>query len=299
MALIQYSDGIKYHMDTKLKLNLEKLKHRLQRKDADYVLCVDGSEGSGKSVLALQIAKFMYPQLSVDDICMNAGEFTKRVMSCKDKTAIVFDEAFTGLSSRMSLTDINNGLVSLMMEMRQKNLFVVVVLPTFFLLDKYVALFRARGLIHVYVDKRGKRGQYIFFNQKKKKLLYLYGKKLMTYRKPPTRFNGRFFDIYAIDEDSYRDKKRSALMMKERRTKAEVYHHQRDALIKSIYEELGIDDKLIAHFLRKHKVKDLKELMIKEIITDYDKKWGISKKDDELLNDEGEPIEKSYKTGDT
>ena len=160
---------------------------------------------------------------------MTPNEFTKAILKAKPFQCIVFDEAFTGLSSRASLTEINKLIVNLMMEMRQKNLFVIIVMPTFFLLDRYAAIFRARGLFHVYL-KKGKRGRWVYFNNKKKKLLYLIGKKLFSYSKPISKFRGRFSDQYTINEQDYRDKKGKALMNKSRETRAATFKHQRDTL---------------------------------------------------------------------
>ena len=50
---------------------------------------------------------------------------------------VIYDEAHRGMASARSLSEINKILKDLMMEMGQRNLFVVIVLPTIFLLDKY------------------------------------------------------------------------------------------------------------------------------------------------------------------
>lgn len=229
------------YMDDKLHTQIEtKVKPKIKKKDYDWVWIVDGTEGAGKSMLAMQLGKVLDPTLSIDRICMTPNEFTKAIVKAKKGQCIIFDEAFTGLSSRASLTEINKLIVSLMMEMRQKNLFVIIVMPTIFLLDRYVALFRAKGLFHVYL-KNGKRGRWIYFNNKKKKLLYLLGKKLFSYGKPKSRFRGRFYEKYTISEQEYRDKKGDALVKKSRSTKAEVYKSQRDLLFYIMNETLKIN----------------------------------------------------------
>lgn len=222
-----------------------KVQPKVKKKDNDWVWIVDGAEGSGKSVLAQQIAKVLDDTFTVDHMCMTPKEFTKAILTAKKGQCIVFDEAFTGLSSRASLTEINKLIVSLMMEMRQKNLFVIIVMPTIFLLDRYVALFRARGLFHVYL-KNGNRGRWIYFNNKKKKLLYFFGKKLYSYGKPQSSFRGRFYDQYTINEAKYREKKNQALMDKSRSTKAETYKYHRDTLFWILNNKLNINKAKIA-----------------------------------------------------
>ena len=221
---------ITFYMDDKLHRQIQrKVKPKIERKDNDWVWVVDGAEGCGKSVFSMQIAKVLDPDFDLSQVCMSPTEFTQAVIKARKGQCVIFDEAFTGLSSRASLTEINKMLVGLMMEMRQKNLFVIIVMPTFFMLDKYVALFRARGLFHLYF-KDGRRGRWIYFNNRKKKLLYLLGKKLFSYSKPKSSFRGRFYDQYIIDEEGYRAKKREALVKKSRSTKAETYKLQRDTL---------------------------------------------------------------------
>jgi hypothetical protein len=64
--------------------------------------------------------------------------------------AIVLDEAFMAASSRSVLSEVNKAMMGLATEMRQKNLFVIMCLPTFFDLDKYFAIWRSRMLLHMY-----------------------------------------------------------------------------------------------------------------------------------------------------
>ena len=245
----------KLYMDNKLHNQIEeKVKPKIHKKDWDWVWVIDGSEGSGKSVLAQQIAKILDPTFCLNRMCMTPNDFTKQVVNAKKGECIIFDEAFTGFSSRASLTEVNRLLVSLMMEMRQKNLFVIIVMPTIFLLDRYVALFRARGLFHVYL-KDGKRGRWIYFNNKKKKLLYLLGKKLYSYGKPRSRFRGRFYDQYTINEEDYRKKKRDCLHDKSRSTRAETYKSQRDTLFWIINIKLKVNKTRIAILCKEARYK--------------------------------------------
>lgn len=229
------------YMDNKLHRSIiKKVRPKIKKKDFDWVWIVDGPEGSGKSVFSMQLGKIVDPNFCLDRVCMTPKEFMKAIMKAKKGQCVVFDEAFTGLSSRSSLTEINKLIVSLMMEMRQKNLFVIIVMPTFFLLDRYAALFRARGLFHVYL-KKGLRGRWVYFNNKKKKLLYLKGKKLFSYAEPKSKFRGRFHDQYTVNEEDYREKKRKALMQKSRTTRSETYMAQRDTLLWLLYKKFNLN----------------------------------------------------------
>jgi hypothetical protein len=213
----------------------------LQKNDKDAIFIVDGKERSGKSKLADLIAAFASTHLNrpyiLNNICFTPEEFRNAIVNSQKNDIIIFDEAHTGMASRRSLSAINTLLVNLMMEMGQKNLFVLIVLPTFFMLDRYPALYRARGLFHVY-ERKGKRGFWTYYNEAAKLKLYLNGKKFLNYncmRFP--RFKGRFLNQWAVDEQDYRDKKRTYFSKSANADKLyEKFLLQRNLLINFIYE---------------------------------------------------------------
>lgn len=218
-----YMDGQLHHQLIKV------VRPAVRKKDFDYVLAIDGEEGSGKSVFAMQIAKILDSSFNLSQLCFTPQEFIKKVVRAKAHQCIVFDEAFTGLSSRSSLSEMNQLLVTLMMEMRQKNLFIILVMPSFFMFDKYAVLHRAKGLFHVYLRK-GRRGVWKFYNKRRMKLLYLKGKKYFDYTVEKQRMFGRFADQYTVNEEEYRERKKESLNKKQRKTRADVYKEQRDTL---------------------------------------------------------------------
>jgi hypothetical protein len=210
-------DGKKdsFAMNDKLHTNLMKLKEHINKKDFDCVLLVDGAEGTGKSVFAMQLGKAIDSSLTLERVCFTPEEFIKCVQTSGKGQVIIYDEAYTGLASRQSLSEVNKLIVSLMMEMRAKNLVVIIVLPTFFMLDRYVAIFRSRGLFHIYTNK-GRRGYFLHYNPKAKQLLYILGRKLMSYAKPRVKFKGYFYGKYVVTEQEYRNKKDYALKHREK-----------------------------------------------------------------------------------
>lgn len=185
------------------------------RKDWDMLFCVDGNVGTGKSLFTMQMAKYVDEDFNLDCIAFNPKEFKKIVVNAKPYSAVVYDEAMTGLYSRGSMTLINRTLVSMLAEIRQKNLFVFIVLPSFFDLERPIAIFRARGLFHVYTGDNFERGYFCFFNIDKKKELYLEGKKFYSYRRPRANVYGRFTNFYVVDEQEYRKRKLDALRDRE------------------------------------------------------------------------------------
>jgi hypothetical protein len=256
---------ISFYLDNNLKEKLDKkIKNIIIKKDKDWIGIIDGDEGSGKSNFAQQIGKYLDPELDLSRICMNPQEFIHAISTAPKGSVIVYDEAYTGLSSRGTLSEINNLLVSMMMEMRQKNLIVFIVLPTFFLLDKYVALWRAKGLFHIY-ERRGERGYWIFFNKRKKKILYLKGKKEYSYKGIKSNFKGRFYNTKVLDWDLYLKKKDLALKSRDRRTKSEKYINQRNNLLYLLYDNFNVSIQEIGNLCKKYNI-DLKKSVIAEII---------------------------------
>lgn len=241
-----------FYMDNRLYTESTTIIRKgIQKKDKDWLVIIDGQEGSGKSVFAMLLGKVLDPDLNMSRICMTPQDFTKAILTAKKGQCVIFDEAFTGLSSRGALTEINRVLVSLMMEMRQKNLYVLIVMPTFFELDRYVAIHRSKGLFHVYQNS-GRRGFFTYFNEKNKKLLYLKGKKMYDYSYPRTGYYGRFLDQYIIPEQEYRDKKKEALMKKSRSTRAMQLKSQRDTLMYIMYKTLDVSQRRISQLMREN-----------------------------------------------
>jgi len=216
VSSIPLSDGNILTINTMLYNKIQIAKEHISKKDYDLCFLVDGAEGTGKSVMAMQLARAFDDTFHIGNVCLTPEEFLESIKNASKGQAIVYDEAYRGLSSRQAMSQINKLIVSVMMEMRQKNLIVIIVLPTIFMLDRYVAIFRSKGLFHVYTNK-GKRGYWLFYNEYEKKLLYLLGKKLMSYGKPRVRFRGNFNGTYVVDEDAYKKKKGESLKKSEER----------------------------------------------------------------------------------
>lgn len=263
-------EPISYSMDSHLKIYLDRIKGTLVQQDRDFVMVVDGDEGSGKSTLAFQVGKYIDNDLDLSRIVFTADEFRRAILAAPKGSCVIFDEAFVGLSSRTALSKVNKMLVSLMMQMRQKNLFVILVMPSFFLLDKYAALFRSKVLLHVFENKT-RRGYFKLFNKRDKKFLFLTGAKYYSYGKAKTIFKGRFYGKFALGaelEQQYRDKKAQALIDTESERESEdgdKYSAARNNLIRLIHKEFNLDVNNIEALLSKYKV-NLKQRMIYRIV---------------------------------
>ena len=178
--------------------------------DQDRVYVVTGREGLGKSTLTMQLAYVVDQNISLNNIVFTANQLEKRIKESKQFTAIIFDEGFSGLSSKGAISRENKRLVRLLMMMRQRNLFLFIVLPSFFLLEKYVGIFRSTALFNVLASRKNfKLRYYKVYNYHKKKELYIKGKNLMDYSRPKLPKSYRFYRKLppTIDEKAYRLKK--------------------------------------------------------------------------------------------
>lgn len=143
--------------------------------------------------------------------------------------------------SRNAMSKWNKFIVEKMAEIRQKNLFVFIVMPTFFDLDRTIALWRTRGLIHVYTKGESwERGYFVFYNRDLKTKLYIEGKKTYQYKGSKFNYRGRFLNYYPLDEDEYRLKKYQSLIEKvhdepgeKKLSQAELFRLQMEKMNKS------------------------------------------------------------------
>jgi len=287
------NEQVTFYIDPRLRKNLDaKVIPSLDKKDKDCVLVVDGGEGSGKSTLAMQIGKYVDPTLTIKRVIFDAESFRQAIFKAKKKQCIIFDEAFTGLSSRSSLSAMNRVLVSLMMQVRQKNLFIIIVLPTFFLLDKYVGIFRSRALIHVYENK-GIRGYFRLYNRRIKKYLYLAGSKTYSYKHKNiiTRFKGRFYGVFALGneevEKEYRDKKMRALKDTEKNpmTSSQVkYRDQRDVFLYLLRKGTKYTYKQIENLLKDYDV-EMSYVQIRNICAKFGDIKAIKEEEEEEIKE--------------
>jgi len=269
--------GWEGYMDGYLKAVLDTAK-RVIKKDWDMVFILDGVEGGGKSVLAQQCAYYCDPTFNIERICFTPQTFIATINTSQKYQSVVYDECYAGMSSRAAMSEVNRMLMSVLAEIRQKNLFVFLLLPAFHELDKYASVWRSRGLIHIYTGDDFTRGRFAFWNAERKKKLYVAGKKFYSYKWPKPNFYGSFVNGYVVDEQEYRQKKLEALTYREKTREnksdkekplsnlAQKQQKQRDTLIRRLSESGmivkdiaklgGIDESIIYAVLNRVQSED-------------------------------------------
>jgi hypothetical protein len=244
MVMIPTPDGGSFSMDGYLNDNLLTAK-RVIKKDWDFLILVDGREGSGKSVLGMQTAKMLDPTFNLTRVTFTSQQFKKAILKAEKYQAVLYDEAYTGLNSKGAMGIINRALVEMLAEARQRNLFIIVIMPTFFDLVRYVAIWRSVCLLHVYTGDDFERGYFAFYNEEKKKNLYILGKKFYNYKTPENyarpNFTGRFSNTYIVPEQEYRQLKLTNLKNKEQKGEEEentpLFHKKMFSLLQECKNE--------------------------------------------------------------
>ncbi len=217
--LIEVTDR-KLMMHSMLRSNLNDLKLAVKKK-WDGVLLIDGLEGSGKTTLGAEICYYLSyrkgrSNFTIDNIIWTPDQFEKIVQKAKPGTAILWDEFVFGGLSTEAMGQVQNALKKYFTLIRKKRLYIILILPYFFMGTKYFTIARSRALIHVYTPDGIRRGYFKFYNYVQKKYLYIKGFKFWDYPKNcKSSFDGvwktRNLGELGIDEEEYDRRKEKAI----------------------------------------------------------------------------------------
>jgi len=236
-----------FYLDDTLKQQLDVLINNITD-DWDFTILITGSGQVrvGKSVLAMQIGAYwayevqrLFGKKTIFNVNPNFVFDGKKLIEKGNYLGInypynvlVFDEAGADLEGRKAIQSITQDVLDFYRECGQYNLMNILVIPEYFDLPRGIAMSRSIFLIDVRytATKEGKfkRGYFFFYNRKRKKRLYLRGKKELNYNAEPYSFRGRFYPFYPIDEAEYRLEKQHALSTRENKRRNK-FQKQRDA----------------------------------------------------------------------
>ena len=232
------NDKVSYYMDGALQSNLDIIK-RASALDWDFIFIIDGIEGAGKSIFAGQLAYYLDPTLTIDRITFSPEEFKEACLKADKYQAVIFDEAITGGNIREAMNDVNIAIMNMLGQIRQKNLYILIVLPSFFDLDRYISLWRSRALFHIYAKGYNDRG-YFYCYKDKKNYLWVKNRKFFYYDPKLKDFMGRFTNTYVVNEAEYRKKKAEVLthINKDKKTlRTEKLTEQRNNLMYEAHKD--------------------------------------------------------------
>lgn len=199
-------NGDDYYFDGYLIKNLEIIREAVQKK-WDGLFYIGGYEGDGKSEFAAQLAFYLDPTYNIDRCVFTPEQFIEAVNKAKPKTAIVYDEAQDVMESTARDKSARE-IKSMLTRIRKKQLYIFIVAPDFWRINKYLFIHRARAFIRVYSNGL-ERGFFEYYNREKKHELKIRGQRYEQLCVPPN-FRGRYTHWFPLDEEAYDSKKEEA-----------------------------------------------------------------------------------------
>jgi len=224
--MIEHHSGKKFYMAKSLVHELN-IALDVCRQDDDFVIVVDGKEGAGKSKLVRQIGYYLAKNSNFEFSLDNIHFASDPYQESSEKSDIVgwvnvLDESRSSLNKKRSMSKANVQFTTYFSECRDKNQIHIIVLPAYHDLDDYIALWRAKLIIHVLKsfkeDEKAEtlskltldRGQYVLFNPDQMQTYYQKSTKFGKYAYPTWRKEQIYYfnDFEVLDDvESYKQKK--------------------------------------------------------------------------------------------
>jgi len=216
-------------LDPPLAHNLLCLYEAAKQTNGDVVIIIDGEEGSGKSTLGRQIAKFLDPNFTEKSMEFNPEdaikahfrglpdnwasfykEYKEGKLEAKPWECIILDES-ADLDRKRTMSAGSVEFTSFMTQSRQLHKIFIIILPSIHILNGYIAEHRAVALIHAYKHEKTEMGFYRWYGRKAIREMFspmMHRQKLYSKNK---LFAGRFSGREAFDITYYTKKKAKAL----------------------------------------------------------------------------------------
>lgn len=224
-----------FDMNPMLKQQIDILLKNIKN-DWNFTILIagQGEMRVGKSLLAMQIGMYwsymikrLYnldvPFTIKENMVLNGNELLikGKNLGAKYKYAVLdYDEAADDLEGTKVMSFATKQMKDWLRKSAQYNMLTILIQSEFFEVPKAIAISRSSCLIDVSynADESGifRRGYFSFFSRRKKKLLYLLGKKMLDYHKVQPDFRGTFPHFYPVNEEEYRKEKFDCLKKWER-----------------------------------------------------------------------------------
>jgi hypothetical protein len=197
--------GTERYYDGYMVSNLDLLKEAVA-KNWDGVLLYGGLEGDGKSTKCSQDLAYLDPSFNIDRVCFSVDELGELMDKLPPGSAVQYDESWKSASSMNRYAQEQNKLIRMLTEKRRKRLYIGIVCATFFDLNRYFVIHRARAYVHIYAEGL-QRGFFSFYNRQQKQDLYIKGKRDWNMKVVQPGFRGRFTNWMPFSSEEYELKK--------------------------------------------------------------------------------------------
>lgn len=192
----------------------EKLENvqKIRAKKWDCIFLIDGDRRAGKSTLGLTCAKILQPNLTINNVASGMQDAIEKIKHLHDGSVLLIDEGSLVFNNKESMNKEQVHLMKIIDVVGQKQMVLIVILPSFFDLHKNIAVAHSRFLLHVYTGAQMERGYFAYFGKDKKRTLYTEGKKNFgSYKYPSADFTDRFVDYNPLGQE-YLDLKKQSLL---------------------------------------------------------------------------------------
>lgn len=159
MTLNEEEALLKKYMDGYLRKELDNIKTNYLHKKKDYVICIDGMKGTGKSTLALQMCRYVDPTFNIDRVHFKGADFLKNMKDIKEGQAILLDEAIISMLRRNAMASMNKKMMIGFNIFRKKAAFICLCIPSVKNVDMSIQKEHLFSLVHVANYKREKTRQ--------------------------------------------------------------------------------------------------------------------------------------------
>lgn len=160
----KYWDSLTYYRVYRIYKNLQN--------NYDEVTVITGYEGSGKSVLASQIATVVTPSFTKDRIAYDPSDLPRAFKNLEKGETVWLDEGALFLFSRNAVKKENKLIIQLLSIVRQMNLHLIICVPNFFVVDTYLRDHRVKNLIHIHKNRKA----FLWFKREAISYLNYHGK---------------------------------------------------------------------------------------------------------------------------
>lgn len=131
---------------------LNSVRARLWRKNQNWICCISGPTGSGKSYAGLSICEYIDRKFSPDNVFFSIRDFVRAINEKRIRrgSAVLLDEVGISWGSRDWLKKESKNMSYLFQVMRFLNLAVIMTVPLVSMVDVH-----GRGLMHAVMKTKG------------------------------------------------------------------------------------------------------------------------------------------------
>lgn len=131
-------------------IELGKTVNKTLSTDKDYLIVVDGVTGGGKSTWAIKFSIKNCPWFNIkEDVIFSRTELIDKITNAKPGSYVVIDEAINILFKRDFAHKKQKFLLRLLDMCRDRNLCLIMCVPTFWSIDKHVLEGRVKLRVHI------------------------------------------------------------------------------------------------------------------------------------------------------